>query len=507
MLPLLMLCVAALAQTPAPSPRLRFVVTLSPKASQQPVSGRLLVMMSTKKPTRGFLSPGYGAETRDTWVAAKEVRDLKPGMSVDVDPDSLAFPAVFSSAPAGDYYVMALLDVDHNAAYSTATAGDIGHDPILMSKLNPADAGAVSLTLDSVVPQRKLTLPEHAEIVEFKSTVLSKFWGRPITMRAVVVPPPSYGKTDRRYPAVYVNHGYGAGMPALVNYSANHYANQMAEGKLPEMIYVVLDQHVPGGTHEFADSVNNGPWGEALTKEFIPYLESKYRIDARPKVRFLTGHSSGGWASAWLQVRYPKYFGGAWATSPDPVDFRNFTGPDIASERPQNLYRKPDGTPWMLVRVGGKDSESIEDFAKQEAVMGEYGGQMASFEWVFSPRGEDGRPAQLFSRATGEVDPEVAKHWQQYDISRIVRTRWKQIGPDLKGKLHIIVGTQDTFHLEGAVRLLDAEMKALGAEATFEYLEGRDHFNLYDGGLEERIAREMQQTADAHKAKATANAR
>ena len=50
---------------------------------------------------------------------------------------------------------------------------------------------------------------------------------------------------------------------------------------MPPMIWVMLDESCPQGTHEFADSANNGPWGAALTTEFIPYLEHKYRMDAR----------------------------------------------------------------------------------------------------------------------------------------------------------------------------------------------------------------------------------
>ncbi len=41
------------------------------------------------------------------------------------------------------------------------------------------------------------------------------------------------------------------------------------------MIWVFLDESSPTGTHEFADSVNNGPWGQALTTEFIPYFETQ----------------------------------------------------------------------------------------------------------------------------------------------------------------------------------------------------------------------------------------
>ena len=95
----------------------------------------------------------------------------------------------------------------------------------------------------------------------------------------------------------------------------------MADGQMPPMVWVFLDQSSATGTHEFADSVNNGPWGHSLTSEFIPHLESQFRMDAKPNGRFLQGHSSGGWATLWLQTRYPKMFGGTWSTSPDPSDF------------------------------------------------------------------------------------------------------------------------------------------------------------------------------------------
>ena len=97
----------------------------------------------------------------------------------------------------------------------------------------------------------------------------------------------------------------------------------MVEREYPRLLYVYLNAQFPLGHHEFADSVNNGPWGKALTTEFIPQLEAKYGAAATPAGRFLTGHSSGGWSSLWLQVNYPEFFGGVWSTAPDPVDFRD----------------------------------------------------------------------------------------------------------------------------------------------------------------------------------------
>ena len=59
----------------------------------------------------------------------------------------------------------------------------------------------------------------------------------------------------------------------------------------------------------------------------------------------------------------------------------------------------------------------------------------------------------------------------------------------------MIVGTADNFHLEEAVYLLRDKLKQLGSDATFEFIEGRDHMDLYQGDLADRIARDMYKVA------------
>jgi enterochelin esterase-like enzyme len=126
-----------------------------------------------------------------------------------------------------------------------------------------------------------------------KSTVLSDFWGRAITMRAAVVLPPGYNKDARRtYATVYHVHGFGGDHTGAWS-QAGALTRAMSEGKQAEMVHVFLDGSFSTGHHEFADSINNGPWGRALTREFIPHLEKRFRLIARPNARFLTGHSSG----------------------------------------------------------------------------------------------------------------------------------------------------------------------------------------------------------------------
>jgi len=474
---------------------LRFRVELAPSLSSSPVTGRLLIFMTLSTESMEVVQPSF-FELEKVWVAAREIRNLAPGETIEVNADMLAYPASFSTAPAGDYQMMALLDVDHSFPYSEMGPGDLRSIVVSAPGLKPAEAPPVKLALSRrVEDQHPIADTESIKLVTFQSPALSAFWGRPIKMRAGVVLPPSYSTSGKsRYPTVYKIHGFGGSHAGAWRFGPE-LLKKMADGTLPEMINVYLDGSCPMGHHEFADSANGGPWGQALTKEFIPYLEGKFRMDALPRGRLLTGHSSGGWSTLWLQVNYPAVFGGTWSTSPDPVDFRNFSGADLTKLPSENFYRGPDGKPRNIFRFKGRDIFSWYQFAHFARVVGEYGGQIESFEAVFSPRGEDGRPMPLFDRDTGAIDPFVQKAWERYDISRLLVANWKLLGPKLGGKLHLVVGSADNFHLEEAVYLLRDTLKGLGSDATFEIIEGRDHMDLFQGDLGDRIARDMYKVA------------
>lgn len=67
--------------------------------------------------------------------------------------------------------------------------------------------------------------------------------------------------------------------------------------------------------------------------------------------------------------------------------------------------------------------QTIEQAAKLETVLGHDGGQLRSFDWVFSPRQTDGSPAFLFDRESGAVDPKVAAYWRDhYDVGHRIET-------------------------------------------------------------------------------------
>lgn len=501
------LCFAAVqAQDPK---HLFFRVTLGSQFTA-PVSGRLLI----------FLAEGSGAKEVDenpfqptaVSIAAKEVGLLKPGASVEIDTDDLAFPAGFSSLKPGDYQAQAVLDVGHTYNYSGRGTGDLVSDVVALPAFTPGQGAEPNLVLRATVPDRPApaNLPagfdRSAHLEDFVSPALSAFFGQPTHLRAWVIVPPGYDDhAARRYPTVYWTHGFTGDLAGARGMGARLFG-RMAEGKMPPMIWVMLDESGATGTHEFADSVNNGPWGKALTTEFIPLLEHRYRMDARANGRFLQGHSSGGWATLQLQVNYPQIFGGTWSTSPDPSDFHNFSGIDLYAEH-TNMYKRPDGSAYPIVRDHAKVLGTVEQFARNERVLGDFGGQFGSFEWVFSPRGADGRPLPMFNRDTGEVDPAVVAYWRDhYDLAHIVAATWSQRGPALRGKIHVFVGTADTFYLDGPAHRFEAVLQGLHANPHFTFLENRTHFDLYlthsspDGkddpmGLFTQIATEMYAVA------------
>jgi Putative esterase len=479
-----------LAQQPQ---HLFFRVNLGPQITA-PVSGRLLVFL--KQGTEGKDIDVNPFLPTSVSIAAKEIYYWQPATSVDVDTDELAFPAGFSGHQAGDYEAQAVLDVNHNYNYGGRSEGDLLSNVVALKSWAPGQGAEPELTLTSVVPARtpRGQLSEEQQkaadtathLEDFVSPVLTRFSGRETHLRAWVILPPGYSEhSAARYPTVYWTHGFGGTLKSAKATGQALYA-RMAEGKMPPMIWVMLDESLPTGTHEFADSVNNGPWGAALTTEFIPHIEAKYRMDAKASGRFLQGHSSGGWATLQLQINYPKIFGGTWSTSPDPSDFHAFSTIDLYAAH-ANLYRSPDGSASPIVRDHDKVMATMEQLAGQERVLGDYGGQLASFEWVFSPRGADGRPLQMFNRETGDVDPVVVAYWgDHYDLARLVQKNWAIRGPILKGKIHLIVGTADTFYLDGAAHKFEAVLKSLNADPHFIYIDNRTHFDLYKVGDDPR---------------------
>jgi len=335
----------------------------------------------------------------------------------------------------------------------------------------------------------------HADATPFalRSEKLSAFLGRDAFLRASIVAPE--GIDLATLPVCYQIHGFGGDHIGGLT-SGAQLKKSMRERDYPRMVYVFLDGSCPLGHHEFADSDNNGPWGTALISELLPALEATIGGVRDASRRFVTGHSSGGWSALWLQVMHPDFFGGCWATAPDSVDFRDWSGINLYTA--SNVFRNEAGEARPLVMRGTDVSTTVEAFVRGELAEGSTGGQLASFDAVFSSRGTDGLPLPMFDRTTGAIDRAVVDAWKRYDIGMRLREQWKECAPKLQGKLHVWIGDQDTYRLQGAVALLKSDLARLGSDADVIIVEGRDHGSLFaphdelwPAGMMERIHREM----------------
>ncbi len=83
---------------------------------------------------------------------------------------------------------------------------------------------------------------------------------------------------------------------------------------------------------------------------------------------------------------------------------------------------------------------------------GRSGEQWDIWQAVYGPVGEDGYPAKIFDKITGDINPEIAAYWHEhYDLQPILQRDWATLGPKLQGKIHIYVGSADTYFLNDAV--------------------------------------------------------
>jgi len=469
---------------------LTFDLSFDSRLLDRPFTGRVYVLLF--RTDRPELQRGLNWFNPEP-VFARDVRNWKPGEILTIDRNALAFPIPLDRLPRATYTVQAVLDRHPNHMHFSTAPGNL-YTVARKVPLDPAASGPIRLHLDRVYEERPFKESDRIKLVEIESKLLSTFHGRPTRLRAGIALPASYVQdVSRRYPVVYEIPGF-SGTHTAIHQALARGATNLAG---VEVLHVMLDPSCHHGHHVFADSENNGPCGRALLEELIPAIESRFRAVGTPAGRLVTGHSSGGWSSLWLQVTYPDFFAGCWSTAPDPVDFRDFQR--INLYRPgENMFTDSKGQPRPIARRNGKPVLYYKAFSDMEEIMG-HGGQLASFEAVFSPRGADGKPRRLWDRKTGAIDLEVAKTWEKYDIRLVLERNWKTLQPRLRGKLHVYMGDEDTFYLEGATRLLQTCLQKLGSDARVELFPGKDHSSLMDRELRTRIAREMANTLRAGK--------
>ncbi|HEY2839786.1 MAG TPA: alpha/beta hydrolase-fold protein [Pirellulales bacterium] len=463
--------------------------TLPAQDGRRAVTGRLYVFLSQRggQPISG---PNW---FKPEPFAGVDVRDVQPGDARRVNGAASAFPDSLAKLPAGKYRVQALLDHDFYSPDHSHGVGNF-YSEVKEIEHDPARPATVELLLNQTIKAETFPTRDWVKEIVLRSELLSQFHKREVVERASVVLPADYAEhPNRRYPVIYEITGFGGTHVPPPRLLA---AAPAADEGETDFIRVTLDGKCKWGHHVYADSATNGPRGAALVREMIPHIDATYRTIAQSSGRFVTGHSSGGWTSLWLQVTYPDMFGGCFSTSPDPVDFRDFQRVDLYAYPPLSLYFDEKNEKRPIARQGETPELWFVSFGLMDDVIGR-GGQLRSFEATFSPLDSEGLPRKLWDRKTGQIDPQVAKAWEKYDIRLILMRNWQTLGPKLQGKLHIYTGGLDTFYLEGAVEKLIPALKELGSDAEVVVVPGKGHGGLRTQELVRQFRRQMTETVRA----------
>lgn len=436
------------------------------------------------------------------FAAAMDVSDVMPGDVIEVDVDKIATPAAFSSIAPGEYFATAVLDIHDDFALTNSIGADDLSSHVQRIALGDARPRLTIRTANfpaapwgHPVNGQMSTVAGVTRDVDFVSPSLSAFHGQPTHIRGYVLLPPDYSTSSETYPVVYDFAPFGWSSEMIPVFQVLQRHAPMYGGSYPPMIWVMLDPSGPTGVHGFTDGARHGPWGKALAEELVPWLERQYRADRKALSRLLFGNGAGGWTALWLQAKHPKLFGGAWAQSPDSVDFRDFFGTDIYAGN-ANFFFDAEGKPKTMFHERGRTASheiySARDISGLETVYGS-AGQLAAFEGRFSPRDTNGRPRSLFDRSTGAIDVDVARYWgEHYDLARYLHANWSELRGDLDGKLHIAVGEWDGAGRHRAVEKLSQTLNTLGAKMDINVLFARTENELY---AENRFVADMYRLA------------
>jgi hypothetical protein len=203
----------------------RFRISFDAGLRREALTGRIFVFVSKRDGPEPRLQ--YDGPAATIPLFGVDVSLLAPGATATVDAQTPGYPiATPHDLPPGDYTVQALANVytrfaradgytiwahaDHGEGQQFAISpGNLVSEPLHVH-FDPARPATIALKLTRAIAP----LPAPADTpfvkhIRFVSTLLSKFWGAPVFLGAVVLLPKEYDpRSDQRYPAVYVQGHY-----------------------------------------------------------------------------------------------------------------------------------------------------------------------------------------------------------------------------------------------------------------------------------------------------------
>jgi len=285
--------------------------------------------------------------------------------------------------------------------------------------------------------------------------------------------PPSYEREPkRRYPVLYLLHGFTDSDSRWFGLSGRHFVNvQDATDRAyaagaREMIIVMPDAFTRYQGSMYSNSVVTGNWEAFITADLIAYIDGHYRTLPRAASRGLAGHSMGGYGTMRIGMKHPGVFSSLYAQSPCCMGASLEPNAEIAH------------------RAAGVKSEA-------EIAAADFGTKaMLASAAAWSP--DPARPPAYFDLPIedGKPVPETIAAWAANAPLAMVH----QYIPALRSYVAIAfdAGDRDTG-IAGTVRDLDRILTGYGVAHVTEIYDG-DHISRID----ERLAGKVLPFFSAH---------
>jgi S-formylglutathione hydrolase len=283
---------------------------------------------------------------------------------------------------------------------------------------------------------------------------------------ATVYLPPSYGADQaRRFPVVYLLHGYGVrddtftARLASLQESGDRLA--AAQG-ISEVIVVTPDAFTLHKGSMYSNSATTGDWERFIAEDLVSYMDANYRTLATRASRGLAGHSMGGYGALRIGMKRPDVFMSLYIMSACCLE--------------PNRDPRPDA---MAL------AEAIKTREQAEAAAGAPGiGPSVSLASAAAWSPNPGNPPLYLDLPVkdGKVRPDVVARW----VSNAPLEMLDQYVSNLKKyyAVAIDIGTSDT--LLASNRQLHDALTRLRVPHAFEEYDG-DHTNK----VRERIERNL----------------
>ena len=488
---------------------LKFSVSFTKEMSDQAQDGRLLLLLSANDKAEPRFQINDGLETQ--LVFGVDVDAMKPGQDIIIDESAFGFPIQsLKSIPSGAYFVQALINryetFNLKTGHTVKLPPDQGEGQQWNSKPGNFYSKPVKVNVDltkneiiKVVMDQKIPTIEipkdtkYVKHIKVQSKMLSEFYGKPMYVGAHVLLPEGFDDHPQAHYPLMIYHGhfpsdFGGfsteppdpkmdttdyiarfgiyGYNKFQKQEAHNFYKQWTSKNFPRFLLIEVQHATPYYDDSYAvNSASMGPWGDAIMKELLPEIETKFRGIGQGWARFTYGGSTGGWEALAVQMFYPDDFNGCFAACPDPIDFRAFCLVDIYKDKNAYWY---DSQFKKLPRPAhrnylGQIQNTMQETNHYELALGTHsrsGQQWDIWEAVYSPQGEDGYPKRIFNKETGEIDKSVAEYWKEnFDLRHILERDWKTLGPKLEGKIHIYCGDMDNYYLNNAVYLMEDFLK------------------------------------------------